>query len=30
MARARKHTTLPPPYLKRVWLDEERVPDRDR
>jgi predicted ATPase len=29
MARARKHTTLPPPYLKRVWLDEERVPGRD-
>src|SRR5688572_8539408 len=28
MARARKHTTLPPPYLKRVWLDEEKVPDR--
>jgi predicted ATPase len=30
MARARKHTTLPPPYLKRVWLDDERVPDRAR
>ena len=29
MARARKHTTLPPPYLKRVWIDEEKVPDRD-
>jgi predicted ATPase len=28
MARARKHTTLPPPYLKRVWLDDERVPSR--
>ena len=21
MARSRKHTSLPPPYLKRVWLD---------
>ena len=30
MARSRKHTSLPPPYLKRVWLDEERVPDRER
>lgn len=28
MARNRKHTTLPPPYLKRVWLDEAKVPDR--
>lgn len=28
MARARKHTSLPPPYLKRVWLDEPSVPDR--
>ena len=28
MARARKHTSLPPPYLKRVWIDEEKVPDR--
>lgn len=23
-----RHTTLPPPYLKRVWLDEEAVFDR--
>ena len=29
MARTRKHTSLPPPYLKRVWLDEEKVLDRD-
>lgn len=28
MARARKPTSLPPPYLKRVWLDEAAVPDR--
>lgn len=28
MARSRKHTALPPPYLKRVWIDEARVPDR--
>jgi predicted ATPase len=28
MARAKKHTSLPPPYLKRVWLDDARVPDR--
>jgi predicted ATPase len=28
MARGRKHTSLPPPYLKRVWIDEEKVPDR--
>lgn len=28
MARARKHTSLPPPYLKRIALDEERVPGR--
>jgi predicted ATPase len=28
MARARKHTSLPPPYLKRVWLDDAAVPDR--
>lgn len=27
MARTRKHTSLPPPYLKRVWLDPEAVPD---
>lgn len=24
-----KHTSLPPPYLKRVWIDDEHVPDRD-
>lgn len=29
MARTRKHTSLPPPYLKRVWLDRERVPEGD-
>ena len=23
-----KHTSLPPPYLKRVWIDEEKVTDR--
>jgi len=28
MARAKKHTSLPPPYLKRVWLDDGKVPDR--
>ena len=28
MARTRKHTSLPPPYLRRVWLDEEKVADR--
>lgn len=28
MARSKKHTSLPPPYLKRVWLDEEQVPNR--
>jgi predicted ATPase len=28
MARSRKHTSLPPPYLKRVWLDEELLPNR--
>jgi predicted ATPase len=28
MARSRKHTSLPPPYLKRVWLDDGKVPDR--
>lgn len=27
MARARKHTALPPPYLKRVWLDENAQVD---
>jgi predicted ATPase len=29
MARRHKHTSLPPPYLKRVWIDEEKVPDRE-
>ena len=29
MARTRKPPSLPPPYLKRVWLDEEKIPDRD-
>src|SRR5688500_16960268 len=28
MSRVRRHTSLPPPYLKRVWLDDEAVPDR--
>jgi predicted ATPase len=28
MARARKHTSLPPPYLKRVWMDENATTDR--
>jgi predicted ATPase len=28
MARSRKHTSLPPPYLKRIWLDEAKVPGR--
>jgi predicted ATPase len=27
MPRTRKQTTLPPPYLKRVWLDDDRVAD---
>jgi predicted ATPase len=27
VARARQHTSLPPPYLKRVWLDDAAVPD---
>lgn len=27
MSRAYKHTSLPPPYLKRVWIDEAKVPD---
>lgn len=29
MARSNRHTTLPPPYLKRIWLDEAKIPDRD-
>jgi predicted ATPase len=28
MARKSKPTSLPPPWLKRVWIDEEKVPDR--
>jgi predicted ATPase len=24
-----KHTSLPPPYLKRIWIDEAKVPDPD-
>lgn len=28
MPRSTRHTKLPPPYLKRVWIDEERIPDR--
>jgi predicted ATPase len=30
VARARKHTALPPPYLKRVWIDPDAEVDRDR
>lgn len=30
MARKRTVTQLPAPYLKRVWLDKERVPDASR
>ena len=29
MARSNRHTKLPPPYLKRVWIDEEKVTDRE-
>lgn len=29
MARTKRPTSLPPPYLKRVWIDDERVPDRE-
>ena len=28
MARKFRHTSLPPPYLKRIWIDEDKVPDR--
>ena len=28
MPRASRHTKLPPPYLKRVWIDEEKIADR--
>jgi predicted ATPase len=28
VARARKHTALPPPYLKRIWLDPAVEVDR--
>lgn len=28
MPRKYKHTSLPPPYLKRVWIDDDSVPDR--
>jgi predicted ATPase len=28
MTRKRRGTSLPAPYLKRIWLDPERVPDR--
>src|SRR5688572_13223780 len=28
MPRSHRHTKLPPPYLKRVWIDDEVVPDR--
>jgi predicted ATPase len=29
MTRKYNHTSLPPPYLKRVWIDDGQVPDRD-
>ena len=29
MSRKRHPINLPPPYLKRVWLDKTRVPDKD-
>ena len=29
MPRNNRHTSLPPPYLKRVWIDDEAIPDRD-
>jgi len=29
MPRNDRHTSLPPPYLKRVWIDDGKVPDRD-
>ena len=29
MARSNRHTKLPPPYLKRVWIDDEQVPNRE-
>src|SRR6478672_9070109 len=28
MTRKRRGTSLPAPYLRRIWLDPERVPDR--
>src|SRR5690349_15383002 len=27
MARGRQHTSLPPPYLKRIWLNDAAVSD---
>jgi len=29
MARSNRHTSLPPPYLKKIWVDDEQVPDRE-
>ena len=29
MARPHKHTKLPPPYLKRVWIEDDQIEDRD-
>lgn len=29
MARHNRHTSLPPPYLKRVWIEDDKVPDKD-
>ena len=30
MARSRRPIALPAPYLRRIWLDPDRVPRRDR
>ena len=29
MARNNRFTKLPPPYLKRIWIDEDKVSDRE-
>jgi predicted ATPase len=29
MSSKYRHTKLPPPYLKRIWLDKADIPDRD-
>jgi predicted ATPase len=28
MARRKRESSLKPPYLKRVWLDDAKIPDR--